>query len=94
MPATNRRPKHSVPYELRRVNFNFGTNLYDITEQGINYHLTFEQFNDLKMSFSLHIGGRNTSIMEWYDNLNRFDKKKVKRTGDIREVDTGFYPDE
>ena len=94
MSITNRNPKQSLPYYLRSVKFNLNTHLYDLTEFDIHYHLTYEQFNDLKKSFDVKKRGSNTTILEWYNNLNRFSKKKVKRSGDIPPVDTGFYPDE
>jgi len=61
--------------------------VYSVNERGVTYHLTFEQFNHLKNL-------PNNSVEAWYNNLDRFAKKEVKREGNIPKGDDGFYPDE
>lgn len=61
--------------------------VYELTEYGIIYNLTYEQFNLLKIS-------RCHTVLDWYDSLDRFAKQEIKRSGDLPNVDNGFWPDE
>lgn len=59
--------------------------IYKLEENGITYKLTYEQFNQLKHA--------HCTIEQWYNNLDRFAKKKVIRYGNINVEDNDFYPD-
>lgn len=60
--------------------------VYVFCEFGVTYELNYEQFNTLKKSYSETIEG-------WYNGLDKFTKKEIVRTGNIQEIDNGFYPD-
>lgn len=67
------------------------TGFYEGIEKGVTYQLTFSQMNDLK---SFYIGAKMTdaTIEAWYNSLDRFAKKDVKRLN----IPPGeaFYPDQ
>jgi hypothetical protein len=67
--------------------------VYEFEEFGVTYELNYEQFNLLKNAFSVSQGDVNNSIEKWYKSLDRFTRKEVKRTGNLKDIDNGFYPD-
>lgn len=67
------------------------TGFYEGIEEGITYQLTFEQMNDLKYYFR-GSNGFTPTISIWYNSLDRFKKKEIKRHGQQRPADD-FSPD-
>lgn len=59
--------------------------IYKLEENGITYELNYEQFNQVKET--------HNTIEQWYNNLDRFAKKKIIRYGNMHLEDNGFYPD-
>ena len=88
-----RRAKHSLPFAFKELKYNLETGFYDITQAGINYHLTHGQVNDVKIFFS-GSGETDYDLNRWFMSLNIFERKAVKRSGDIHFEHNGFYPDE
>ena len=60
--------------------------VYKLTEMDITYELTYEQFNRLKAS-------KAYTVEEWYNKLDRFERKELKRYGNTKVDNNGFYPD-
>ena len=85
-----RRPSKSL--NLWQLSFNTSTGLYDTEEDGIVYHLTFEQMNNLK---TFYFGSQDNppTYLNWFNHLDRFEKQKVKRSGNIPIQPNNFYPD-
>lgn len=81
-----KRAKHGISLYLNGIVDTSKAGVYKLEESGVTYELTFVQFNQLKASKKI--------IEEWYNTLSRFEKKEVKRYGEIEQSDTGFYPDE
>lgn len=79
-----------MPWFLKDLSFNNTSGWYEISENGITYHMTIEHTRSLKEYFKAHSSG---TIEEWYDNLAKIDKKSMERSGRIRTVDNGFRPD-
>ena len=71
-----------LPVNLRQLTFNQSTGLYDAEEAGVVYHLTFEQMNHLKTFYN---GTQSNPVTyeNWYNHLDRFGRKLVKRSGII-----------
>lgn len=88
----SRRPRNALNLSLRQLTYNPKTELYDAEEAGIVYHLTFEQMNAVKKYYAGSQGYMPT-YCGWYNNLDRFAKKKVKRSGELPEQESGFFPD-
>ena len=86
------RAKHSLPHYIK-LSLNLDTGLYEATENGILYYLTFAQMNDLKVYCRLNHGRFVPTIESWYNSLTLFSRKNVKRVGHVIE-NNGFYPDE
>lgn len=66
------------PHRIPGLNFNVKTGLYEITEERITYSFDFSMLAHLKN----YLSERNRSIGivgEWYADMSKFDKKKVKR---------------
>jgi hypothetical protein len=69
----------SMPAAVKkRTQYNFTTEKYDISENGITYHLSHTQMNAMKNYMREF---RSESVEAWYHNLNRFEKKDVLKTG-------------
>lgn len=85
--SMNRKRIPSAPHGL---NLNTKTGFYEITEHRITYELTYSQMNDMKSYLSGL--GRRPSIIEWYNSLEPYEKKNVKRIGVAAEPDD-FRPD-
>ena len=87
-----RQPK-SLPKTLAQLTFNQSTGLYDADEAGVVYHLTFEQMNQLK---AFYTGSQCYPVTyeNWYNHLDRFGRKQVKRSGNIPSEPTNFFPDD
>ena len=88
-----KRPKLSLPINIR-LSFNPVTGLYEITENGIFYELTYVQMNDLKIFYFGSNGSMIPNIQSWYNQISSYSRKSVKRTGPTVVNDNGFYPDE
>jgi len=89
----SRRSKITLPQHIR-LSLNIRTGLYEGTENGILYQLTFPQMNDLKKYCRVSNGSLIPTIETWYKDLTRYSRKAVKVTGSIVDRDNGFYPDE
>lgn len=87
-----RRPTRSLNLNLRQLTYNPSTGLYDAEENGIFYHLDFEQMNHLKNFYSGSQAFKPT-YMNWFNHLDRFQKQKVKRSGNVPIQPNNFYPD-
>ena len=85
-----RQPSKSL--NLRQLSFNTSTGLYDAEEDGIVYHLTFEQMNDLKI-FYLGSQAVPPIYSRWFNDLDKIEKQKVKRSGKIPMQSNNFFPD-
>ena len=85
-----RQPSKSI--HLRHLSYNQATGLYDAEEDGIVYHLTFEQMNDLKL-FYLGSQAIPPIYANWYNDLDKIEKQKVKRSGKIPIQPNNFFPD-
>ena len=81
-----------LPVNLRQLTFNPTSGLYDAEEDGVVYHLTFEQMNQLK-SFYFCNQFSPATYGNWYNHLDKFDKQNVKRSGVIPTEPNNFYPD-
>ena len=75
------------------LKINLKTGLYEATENGNTYQLTFTQVNDLKIYCSFSHGSLIPTIESWYNELSRFSRKAVKRIGDEND-NVEFYPDD
>lgn len=82
------RARCPLPPDLHELRLNTATGFYEITEAGIKYEIPYVLLDNLKRHFS-----DNNTLAAWYLNLKPEDKKGVKRTGDLPQKDTGFYPD-
>lgn len=85
--STSTLPRH---IELQR---NLRTGLYEGTENGIRYQLTFPQMNDLKIYCRVSHGSLIPTIETWYNSLTSYSRKAVQVVKPVVE-DNGFYPDE
>jgi len=85
-----RRPRKTLPRTIE-LQFNSSTGLYDGEENGITYHLTFSQMNDMKNHYRGSVGNSPT-LIDWYNSLTRPEKKAIKRTGAPQQPDD-FTPD-
>jgi len=88
----NRRARISLPIHIKLTQ-NLRTGLYEATENGVTYQLTFVQMNDLKIYCWESLDGLIPTVETWYNSLSSYSWKAVKRIGAERESD-GFYPDE
>ncbi len=84
-----RRPKKPLPLELSGIRHNPNTGLYTITENGNTFHMTIEHTRLLKQYYR----NKGHSVNDWYEELDRFTKKEVKREGVQNKTNDGFYPD-
>lgn len=82
---STRRARKPAAFYLKTILKPSTPGVYKLEEDGITYELTYEQFNDLKAA--------KTSVALWYNNLDRFSKKRVIRHGFTQTDDNGFYPD-
>lgn len=73
------------------LQYNVKTGLYEHTENGITYKLTFQQYNDMK-EFYRGSNGFDPNITTWYNSLDRFAKKEVILVGQPTPPDD-FMPD-
>ena len=82
-----------LPANLPRLTFNQSRGLYDADEAGVVYHLTFEQMNHLKAFYN---GSQCNPVTyeNWYNHLDRFERKQVKRSGNIPSEPINFFPDD
>ena len=85
-----RQPSKSL--NLRHLAFNTSTGLYDAEEDEIVYHLTFEQIYDLKI---FYLGSQAIPPIygSWFNDLDKIEKQKVKRSGKIPMQSNNFFPD-
>jgi len=83
------RPRRSLPSTIR-IKFNTVSGLYESTEAGITYQLTFPQMNSMKAFFRL--GETEATVSAWYASLNAWERKKVKRLNAPPSRDE-FFPD-
>ena len=89
-----RRPMNALSFYLNsKIKQGSKPGVYEFEEAGVTYKLNYEQFNLLKKAFSVSQGDVNNSIEQWYNSLDRFTKKEIKRTGNLQDSDNGFYPD-
>lgn len=89
----SRRSKITLPQHIR-LTLNLRTGLYEGTENGVLYQLTFTQMNDLKIYCRVSHGSIIPTIETWYNSLTTYCRKLVKATGPQIDNDNGFYPDE
>ncbi len=87
------RARKPLTPSLKQLHLNTSTGFYEAEENGIIYHLTFTQMNGLK-AFYFGNNAYNATFERWYNNLDRFAKKEIMRTGKLPAGDSGFYPDE
>lgn len=86
----SRRTRRSVPLTIR-LEFNPKTGFYESQEEGITYQLTFTQMNELK-EYYRGSNGFTPTMLEWYNSLDRFKKKEIRRHGQQKPEDD-FTPD-
>ncbi|HJV19268.1 MAG TPA: hypothetical protein VJ552_05260 [Sediminibacterium sp.] len=84
-------PKNQRTYRLLGLKFNPLTQLYEITENGVTYEIPFALTYELKTYFQR--GVEVISVEDWYKELLREDKARVKRSGHNNDADDTFYPD-
>ena len=71
------RARRPLPFSIRLTKNNT-TGYYEGEENGITYILTYSQMNALKQYFHLnHL--LIPTFTAWYNSLNQFDRKEVKR---------------
>ena len=89
----SRRSKITLPQHIR-LSLNIQTGLYEGTENGVLYQLTFSQMNDLKTYCRVSNGSLIPTIESWYKYLTSYSRKAVIVT--VHQVDNnnGYYPDE
>lgn len=85
------RARYNLPPNIKLTKDPF-SDIYEGIENGITYQLTFSQMNALKQYYHLRSYHGTPSIGEWYDQLDQYDKKDVKRLNVPGEQDD-FYPD-
>lgn len=89
----SRRSKITLPQHLR-LTLNLRTGLYEGSENGVLYQLTFTQMNDLKIYCRVSHGSIVPTLETWYKDLTSYSRRAVKATGPQVESENGFYPDE
>lgn len=89
----SRRSKITLPQHIR-LTLNLQTGLYEGTENGVLYQLTFTQMNDLKIYCRVSHGSLIPTIESWYKDLTSYSRKAVVVLGPKVVNDNGFYPDE
>lgn len=87
-----RRPRNPTPLSILDLNFNPKSGRYEISENGITYHLDLEHTRNLKEFFKGVSKRGSESLSEWYNKLDSLTKKEVLRTGNIQST-KDFYPD-
>ena len=88
----SKRAKLTLPPYIK-LSLNFKTCLYEATENGVTYHLTFSQMNDLKIYCRESYGSLSPTVETWYNNLTSYSRKEVRVYKPGIEF-TDFYSDE
>jgi hypothetical protein len=76
------------PSLKNQVSYNVKTAMYEVRERETVYYLNFEQFSILNTHFTL--AGtivKDYSVEHWYDQLDRYTKKSISRSGNIKRED-------
>lgn len=89
----SKRSKITLPQHIR-LTLNIKSGLYEGTENGVMYQLTFTQMNDLKIYCRVNHVSLIPTIETWYKDLTSYSRKAVITTGTKIDNDNGFYPDE
>lgn len=88
-----RRPKLSMPLELKNLQRDIKTGKYLISENGITYAMDLEQTRLLKEYYKFQNFDGKCTLEAWYRDLSKFDKAAIIRTGDIERPTDDFIPD-
>ena len=87
-----KQPKNLPASVKRNIHFNVQSERYEMTENGITYHLTHAQLAAMKQ---YAVEFRDYSVEKWYNKLNRIDKKAIWKTGDekppVKYSDGNFF---
>ncbi|MGN6476321.1 MAG: hypothetical protein ACTHKV_03775 [Flavipsychrobacter sp.] len=94
-----RRPRDPIPFGLQDLKWNFKTDKYEKTEDGITYAMDLELTRHLKEYYrffpisTLKAGEKYPTMQRWYQDLSKDEKKKVTRTGNLPPEASDFFPD-
>ena len=86
-----RKPRHPRSLALAGLKWNHTTSMYEITEGDITYSMPLELTRSLKDAFINNAACK--SIADWYNQLDKADRKFVIREGFVQQEDQDFFPD-
>ena len=83
------RPRKPVLQKIKnRLEFNIKTGRYEIEENGIVYSMSYETAMHLKLNIA-----NVPTVRDWYNDLGKFTKSQIIRTGDLPKQKEDFFPD-